>query len=168
MDRGAWWATVHVVTESDTTDRLTISLSLFTFGRSHAIHAISQYFKCEYTSSEFRSICAFVHWVELVAILVPNVWLCHQICLMEPFILWDSFLWESLIHSLMKELVKSTIIHFFSVSEKSGGVGETHHTIAQPFYSGLLCLISSLFHTLWVPETPFISQSCWKRQCFAL
>ena len=61
MDRGAWWATVHVVTESDTTDRLTILLSLFTLGRSHAIHAISQYFKYEYTSSEFRSICAFVH-----------------------------------------------------------------------------------------------------------
>ena len=148
MDRGAWWATVHVVTESDTTDRLTISLSLFTFGRSHAIHAISQYFKCEYTSSEFRSICAFVHWVELVAILVPNVWLCHQICLMEPFILWDSFLRESLIHSLMKELVKSTIIHFFSVSEKSGGVGETHHTIATFLQRAFMSYFFSFPHTV--------------------
>ena len=28
MDRGAWWATVHeVAKESDTTDRLTLSLS---------------------------------------------------------------------------------------------------------------------------------------------
>ena len=28
MDRGAWWATVHVVTESDRTERLTRSLSI--------------------------------------------------------------------------------------------------------------------------------------------
>ena len=26
-DRGAWWATVHEVTESDTTEQLTLSLS---------------------------------------------------------------------------------------------------------------------------------------------
>ena len=28
MDRGNWWATVHVVAESDTTEQLTLSLSL--------------------------------------------------------------------------------------------------------------------------------------------
>ena len=27
MDRGAWWATVHEVTKSDMTERLTLSLS---------------------------------------------------------------------------------------------------------------------------------------------
>ena len=128
MDRGAWWATVHVVTESDTTDRLTISLSLFTLGRSHAIHAISQYFKCEYTSSEFRSICAFVHWVELVAILVPNVWLCHQICVMEPFILWDSFL-PGKPHSFTYERIGEIYHHsfFFCLWKEWWGGGNTSH-----------------------------------------
>ena len=28
MDRGAWWAVVHEITESDTTEWLTLSLSL--------------------------------------------------------------------------------------------------------------------------------------------
>ena len=27
MDRGAWWATAHVVAESDTTEQLTLSFS---------------------------------------------------------------------------------------------------------------------------------------------
>ena len=32
MDRGAWWATVHVVTESDTTKQLILAL-MVTFNR---------------------------------------------------------------------------------------------------------------------------------------
>lgn len=47
---------------------------------------------------------------------------------MEPFILWDSFLQESLIHSLKKELVKPSTIHFFVALKRRVGKDTSHHS----------------------------------------
>ena len=31
MDRGAWWATMHAITESDMTERLSLGLNIYKY-----------------------------------------------------------------------------------------------------------------------------------------
>lgn len=65
------------------------------------------------------SSCVFVHWIGLVVIFVHNA---------ARFILCDSFLRESLIHSLQTELLKPRLFIFFLALRKGVDKNTLHHS----------------------------------------
>ena len=140
-------------------------MSRTTLGRSHAIHAISQYFKCEYTSSEFRFILCLCALTRAYNDLGFECLIVSPDCVIEPFMLWDSFLRESLIHSLKKELVKPTIIHFFFLALKRGVGEKTHHTIATFLRQAFMSFLLFSTHCEFLPKETMLRSPVFLCQC---